>query len=290
MKKSALIVGAVIFPAAALAQTAYDNQSPSAADMNNSTPPPSTSTGSFQSDTDTGQPSGLANAKQHTAEQFLLSDEDTKGPGYTYAHGEYIPQGKFHHATSKHDDFTGYGGGASLAFPLKLKVGNVPFFPIIQGAWHRLNVDHSSLGVNHSYVGLGGATFYDYGGAKNTGIGFYGTVNYERLQARLKTGGHNPHADGWGITTGLRWLITSQLELNPHATYHDYGHFSGSGASQMGSASPSGFDYGMRLVGYLDEGRHTALTLDYDHSDIGIVDNHYDEPRNIVSVGARFTF
>lgn len=307
MKKSALIIGTVMLPATVAMAASGDNGLSSGSDMNTNRAPAPTandnapsdmnrgntqSSGDFASDT---RPESGAQKFKRTTEQFLMSDENTDGPGYTYAQGEYVPQGtahNLHEHGSKHNSLHGYGGDVSLGFPTG---SDLPVHPILQGGWHRLNLHNGDLGLNESYVGLGGETFYDLSdmtGMKDTGIGFYGTVNYERLMARHVTaqGEHNagPTADGWGISTGLRWMALPQFEVNPHAKYRDFGTLSGDGVDL---GSPHGFDYGMRLVGYLDEGHHLGLTADYTRSDMGI-GRGSDEVKihNKVSVGARFTF
>lgn len=294
MKRSALILGFAMLPAG-VAMAAQGGDTGFSSDSNLSTSSSSTSqqsSDSFASNTD--NQSSLQRFR-NTTEQFLMSDENTDGPGYTYAEGQYTAGGTADNLRdhgSKHDDLSGYGGDISLAFPTG---SSLPVHPILQGGWHRLNVDHSDLGLNETYIGLGGETFYDLSditGMKDTGVGFYGTVNYERLMARHinAQGQHNagPTADGWGITTGLRWMALPQFEVNPHATYRDFGKLSGDGVNL---GSPHGFDYGMRLIGYLDEGHHLGLTADYSRSDMGIGQGPDEvKVRNKVSVGARFTF
>lgn len=283
MRKSALFLGAAMLPATAAMAAAGGNDSASS-NSNMSKTPISSPSSQRQGDSavEPEQSSSTYQFKRNL-EHYLTSVDQTNGPGYTYAQGEYIPQGSIHNKGG-HDDFTGYGGDVSLAFPTH---SDLPVHPILQGGWHRLNVDHSSMGFNQSYIGLGGETFYDYGGAEGTGIGFYGTVNYERLQARhVGANKASPTADGWGITTGLRWMAMPQVEVNPHATYSDYGSLASNGTDW---GSPEGFQYGMQLVGYLDQDQHTALTVGYDRSDMGIGPQDY-EFHNKVNVGARFTF
>ncbi|KEZ77114.1 hypothetical protein [Salinisphaera hydrothermalis] len=218
-----------------------------------------------------------------SASQFVTPASQTDGPGYTYAQGEYIPHGNVDHAGN---DVTGYGGDVSVGFATH---SNFPIHPILQGGFHRLNLHDSPVGVNQAYVGLGGEGFYDYGGRKGTGLGYYGTVNYERLELRDVpggTGGNDATGDGYGISAGLRWMVAPQVEINPHATYVDYGEVSGSG---LDYGSPDGFKYGLQLVGYLDQAQHYALTAGYDRSDLDVGRNNADFD-NVVNVGARFTF
>ncbi|WP_423821589.1 hypothetical protein V5738_14745 [Salinisphaera sp. SPP-AMP-43] len=213
----------------------------------------------------------------------IASTDQTDGPGYTYAQGEYIPEGNVDHAGN---DVTGYGGDVSIGFATD---SAFPIHPILQGGFHRFNLDNSPTGVNEAHVGLGGEGFYDYGGAEGTGLGYYGTVNYERLEVRDAPGGYGGHdatGDGYGISAGLRWMALPQVEINPHATYVDYGKISGNG---LDYGSPDGFKYGVQLVGYLDEDQHYALTAGYDRSDLEVGRND-ESLHNVVNVGARFTF
>lgn len=218
------------------------------------------------------------------APSFVASTEQTDGPGYTYAQGEYIPEGNL---DSAGNDLTGYGGDVSMGFATD---SALPVHPILQGGFHRLNIHDSGSAINEAHVGVGAESFIDYGGAKGTGVGVYGTVNYQRLELRNVPGGYtsgaDATADGWGVTAGLRWIPVQQVEVNPHATYVDYGSVSGDGTDY---GSPDGFEYGLQLVGYLDPEQHYALTAGYDRTDIGVGPTDEDV-HNVVNVGARYTF
>lgn len=222
----------------------------------------------------------LLPAAAMAAPSFLTSTETTDGPGYTYAQGEYIPEGKLDHAGN---DFTGYGFKGSYQLPAHM---------IVQGGFDRLNVkdayrDGSTPSdINRANVGLGGEGFYDYGGREGTGVGYYGTVSYERIEFRNVVGGADATGSGFGVNTGLRWMVDPSVEINPHASYVDYGSVSGGGVDL---GSPDGFKYGLQLVGYLDDDQHLGLTAGYDRSDVdyGVNDVSF---HNEVNVGARYTF
>lgn len=278
MKKSAIIASALMLPTAvAFAASGIDGASTSSPGMNDTGAPAANSRmgSSFDSDTQGG-----AHNVKRGMEQFMVSTDETAGPGYTYVQGEYIPTGKL---SGEGKDFHGYGADLSYEFPTG---SDLLVHPILQGGWHRLNIESSPQQVNKSYVGLGAQGFYDYGGAEGTGIGYYGTVNYERIQFRHLQNNAGPTADGWGITGGLRWMAMPRIEVNPHATYYDYGSISGDGVNW---GSPDGFEYGLQLLGYLDQDQHYALTVGYDRSDFDIGPSNL-QFHDVVNVGARFTF
>lgn len=214
------------------------------------------------------------------APSFLTSTETTEGPGYTYAQGNYIPQGKL---DNTQNDYTGYGFDLSYQLPAHL---------ILQGGYDRLNVkDAYSFGnapsdINRANVGLGGEGFLEYGGKEGTGLGYYGTVSYERIEFRNVVGGADATGSGFGVNAGLRWMVDPSVEINPHASYVDYGSVSGDG---LDAGSPDGFNYGLQLIGYLDDDQHFGLTAAYDRSDVeyGNTDVSF---HNEVSLGARYTF
>ncbi|MGN8157960.1 outer membrane beta-barrel protein [Salinisphaera sp. RV14] len=216
----------------------------------------------------------LPAASAMAAPSFLTSTTQTDGPGYTYLQGDYIPTG---HLAGTGHDFNGFGFRGSYQLPSHI---------IVQGGYDRLDVDHSGEDVNRAFFGVGAQGFYDYGGRKGTGIGYYGTVNYERLGLYNTVGTRDVTGTGFGLTAGLRWMVAPQVEINPHATYVDYGELSGDGVDY---GKPDGFKYGVQLVGYLDSDQHYALTAGYDRSDLNIGSNNQDF-HNEVNVGARYTF
>lgn len=216
----------------------------------------------------------LPAASVMAAPSFLTSTTQTDGPGYTYLQGDYIPEGKL---DGSGHDFDGFGFRGSYQLPAHM---------IVQGGYDRLNIDNSGEDVNRAFIGVGAEGFYDYGGRQGTGIGYYGTVNYERLGLRNAVGADDATGTGYGVTAGLRWMVDPQVEINPHATYVDYGSVSG-GRADYGS--PDGFKYGVQLVGYLDQDQHYALTAGYDRSDLNMGRNDEDF-HNEVNVGARYNF
>lgn len=222
----------------------------------------------------------LLPAAAMAAPSFLTSTESTDGPGYTYAQGKYIPEGTLD--DSGHD-YTGYGFKGSYQLPAHM---------IVQGSYDRLNVKDAYRGdsignkINRANIGLGGEGFYDYGGQDGTGVGYYGTVSYERIGFRNVGGTPDATGTGFGLNTGLRWMVDPSVEINPHASYVDYGKVSGGGVDL---GSPDGFKYGMQVVGYLDDDQHVGLTAGYDRSDVDYGVNNASF-HNEVNLGARYTF
>jgi hypothetical protein len=205
---------------------------------------------------------------------WLTSTEQTAGPGYTYFEGDYIPKGA--HLRNSGHDYNGYGFEGSYQLPYHL------FF---NARYDRLNLEHSGLSVNRGHAGIGYEGFYDYGGLKGTGIGYYITVNYERLGFRdLGTRSANVTGNGVGGTIGLRWMVLPGVELNPTVGYNYYPHISGDGYSFHDTR---GLNYGVRGVGYLTP--HFALTAAYKRTDYNIGPSDFDFD-NEVHVGVRYTF
>lgn len=60
-------------------------------------------------------------------------------------------------------------------------------------------------------------------GSGDNPLSTYGTLTYESIEFD----GGEFEADGLGVTAGLRWMMTSAFELNPHASYYDYGSVDG---------------------------------------------------------------
>lgn len=332
MKKSALILGAAMLPFTAVYAQSNDDAFANDPDMNQSAEEMDQSADDMDTgnefegndemeasedsqdfedegfeesdsagmDSDEAYPDTTWGRAKEALSRVAVPADKTDGPGYTYIEGQYIPQGKgkgLKHSGEHNEDGLKSGYGGDISWAGYTSVG--AFHPIVQGGWHRYNFkNHDGLALNDSYVGVGGETFIKTPYLYGTGIGFYATVNWERLEARNMnnySGGRvgTATADGWGVHTGLRWMPLPFLEVNPHAKYRDFGSFAKNGRDL---GKPHGFDYGLKLVGYLDEGQHMALTADYTRSDMAIGgdglagDGHETKMRQQVKVGARFTF
>lgn len=73
------------------------------------------------------------------------------------------------------------------------------------------SIDVQSLGVGVNYALLSGPNQLDA----------WGGVSYERIDPA------GSQADGYGLSTGLRWKALEQLELNGFASYREYDDFDG---------------------------------------------------------------
>ena len=193
-------------------------------------------------------------------------------PDYSYVQGDYIPTGNLH---GTGNDYNGFGLEGSAAV-----TPNV----FLNGRYDRLDVDNIDTDFNRGRLGVGANGFYDYGGADGTGIGYYGTVSYERLELRDIAGSADATGTGYGIDAGLRWMVDPAVEINPSVGWADYGSISGDGVD-LGDAE--GFRYGVRTLGHLSDS--VAVSAEYRRTnyDLGGPDLDFD---NEVRVGARYTF
>jgi len=193
-------------------------------------------------------------------------------PSYTYFQGDYIPDGSLEGTSNDYDGF-GFEGSAAIT--------NHVF---VNGRYDRLDVDNSRTDVNRGSVGIGLNDFYDYGGPQGTGVGYYGTVSYERLGLRNVRGSDDATGTGFGVDAGLRWMVDPRVEINPHGGYVDYGSVSGDGVNY---GSPDGWRYGVRTLGYLSD--NVALSAEYSATEYDIGNQGLDFD-NEIRVGARYAF
>lgn len=206
------------------------------------------------------------------AQPYNQSRVPTAQPSYDYVQVDYLADGDMRGVSR---DYDGYGIEASTDL-----APNV----FVTGRYDRLISDGSGRNVNRGSLGIGFHDFYDYGGPRGTGMGYYGTVSYERLGLRDFVGSRDATGTGFGLNAGLRWLVDPRIEINPSISYVDFSNISG---DRLNYGSPDGWRYGARLLAYVTDG--FALSAEYAKTDYDIGPRHIDFT-NEIRVGARLTF
>lgn len=196
----------------------------------------------------------------------------SSAPGYTYIQGDYLADGDMRGVGR---DTHGYAveGSADIA-------PNV----FVSGRYDRLISDGANRNVNRYSLGVGLHDFFDYGGPRGTGMGYYASLSYERLGLRDFAGVRDATGSGYGLNAGLRWLVDPKIELNPGIGYVDFASISG---DHLDYGSPSGWRYGMRLLAHVTQ--DLALSTAYARTDYDIGPRRIDF-NNEIRVGARLTF
>lgn len=206
------------------------------------------------------------------AQSYNAPRVPTAEPGYDYIQADYLADGDMRGVSR---DYGGYGIEASTDL-----APNV----FVHGRYDRLITDGSGSNVNRASLGIGFHDFYDYGGPRGTGMGYYGTVSYERLGLRDFVGSRDATGTGFGLNAGLRWLVDPRIEINPSLGYVDFANISG---DRLNYGSPDGWRYGVRVLGTVTDG--FALSAEYAKTDYDIGRRSIDFT-NEVRVGARLTF
>ncbi|MDT0619760.1 hypothetical protein RM531_14880 [Salinisphaera sp. P385] len=148
---------------------------------------------------------------------------------YTYIEGDFIAtgegelEGNFNNTpigVRGEEDYDGFGFKGSIDITPNL---------FIESAYDDIEVDDGDSEFEFLSGGLGLRTAI---GNNANPLDLYGVVTYESVDGRLL--GADFEADGYGITGGLRWQASPQLEINPYISHLDYGEIDDSDADLDG--------------------------------------------------------
>ncbi|MDT0634420.1 outer membrane beta-barrel protein [Spectribacter hydrogenooxidans] len=162
---------------------------------------------------------------------------------YTYVEGDFVAHGeaetRFGGFRSE-EDYDGYGFKGSIDITPNL---------FIESSYDELDADNNGGELELFSGGLGLRAPI---GDNANPLDIYGVATYESLE---ENDGSGIEADGFGVTGGLRWQATPTLEINPYASYLDYGEIDNS------NADLDGMRFG--VDGVLNVNETFALTAGY---------------------------
>lgn len=176
------------------------------------------------------------------------------------------------------------GGGSSLdysGFRVETMVEVAPqFLATVSAATAKIDVpgsEDSSLNL----FSLGGGGYMPLLQGSGPRLDAYGTLTYEEIHfAGL------PSSGGYGITAGLRWQPTPQMEINPSVGWVDYGSLD----TGTGKIDLDGFRYGVRGLFHATENLAIALDIDFQALDASTGGSSDDLDLDEIRLGVRWQF
>ncbi len=141
---------------------------------------------------------------------------------YTYVDGDFVATGEAETrfgGIQRDEDYDGYGFKGSIDLTPNL---------FIESAYDELEADNNGGDLQLFSGGLGLRTAI---GDNANPLDLYGVLSYESIE---EDSGSSFEADGFGVTGGLRWQAAPTLEINPYASYLDYGSVDNSNADLDG--------------------------------------------------------
>ncbi|MBZ2188431.1 hypothetical protein K8B33_04950 [Alcanivorax sp. JB21] len=125
-------------------------------------------------------------------------------------------------------------------------------------------------GVNLDFFSFGGGGYLPLMQGNDSRLDAYGSLTYEEFSlAEFKSSG------GYGITAGLRWFPTHQIEINPSVAMVDYGSLDTGG----GKLDVDGLRYGVRGLFHVTTTLALGLGFHFERLDADADDLDIDEIR-----------
>ncbi|MCH8543669.1 MAG: hypothetical protein LAT61_08870 [Alcanivorax sp.] len=176
------------------------------------------------------------------------------------------------------------GGGSSLdynGFRVETMMEVAPqFLATVSAAAAKIDVpgaEDSSL----NFFSLGGGGYMPLLQGSGPRLDVYGTLTYEEIHfAGL------PSSGGYGITAGLRWQPTPQMEINPSVGWVDYGSLD----TGTGKIDLDGFRYGVRGLFHATANLAIALDIDFQPLDASVSGSSDDLDLDEIRLGVRWQF